>query len=36
MKQRNKNLKLQARIKAWESMKPSDQKASKKPGSQKK
>jgi hypothetical protein len=36
MKQRNKNLTLQARIKAWENLKPSEQKACKKPGSQKK
>lgn len=36
MKQRNKNLKLQARIKAWEALKPADQRACKRPGSQKK
>lgn len=36
MKQRNKNLKLIARIKAWEASSASNQKSTTKPGSQKK
>lgn len=36
MKQRNKNLKLIARIKAWEASSAFNQKATTKPGSQKK